>query len=113
MWKQFYLVCLLIYLIILDCAGGLDYLHNKAQILHGDLKPANILIKGGTYKLCDFGTSLKLDENKQCIRSEKFVGTEPYTPPELKEDGLDTTFSPNNQVLTDKVDIWSLGTRLI
>ena len=85
------------------------YLHETVSLLHGDLKPANILIKNGTYKLCDFGTCLRLDENMQCVDSSQFIGTEPYMPPENKEDGLDTTYSPGQLALTDKVDIWQIG----
>lgn len=84
-------------------------MHESVSILHGDLKPANILIKNGTYKLCDFGTCLKLDENKHCVDWTEFIGTEPYLPPEVKDDGLDTTYSASRQPLTDKVDIWQLG----
>jgi len=30
-------------------------------VVHRDLKPDNILIKNGVFKLCDFGLSKKLD----------------------------------------------------
>ena len=50
-------------------------------MLHGDIKPANILIKGDIFKLCDFGTTLILDENKQC-NFEDYTTTEPFMPPE-------------------------------
>ena len=82
----------------LDVTSGLDYLHSTANMLHGDLKPANVLYKGlifkwfielfrsssisdGKFKICDFGTTLKLDENKQCSFQD-YCTTEPYMPPE-------------------------------
>ena len=50
-------------------------------MLHGDIKPANILIKGDIFKLCDFGTTLVLDENKKC-NFDDYTTTEPFMPPE-------------------------------
>ena len=79
-------------IIILDVASGLEYLHNNANMLHGDIKPANILIKGDIFKLCDFGTTLVLDENKQC-NFDDYTTTEPFMPPEGKR----SIFLPDNQ----------------
>ena len=59
----------------------MEYLHNNANMLHGDIKPANILIKGDIFKLCDFGTTLVLDENKKC-NFDDYTTTEPFMPPE-------------------------------
>lgn len=43
----------------------LKYLHS-ANIIHRDLKPANVLIntKGLVVKICDFGLSRVLDDDK-------------------------------------------------
>ena len=40
-------------------AAGLKYLHTNVQchVVHGDLKPKNVLLKGPDVKICDFGLS--------------------------------------------------------
>ncbi len=49
--------------IVYDIAKALEYSHSK-NIIHGDVKLSNILIKNGVYKLSDWGLSkLKLDES--------------------------------------------------
>lgn len=37
----------------------------KAGIIHEDIKPSNILIKGRLYKYCDFGVSQLVHQLKQ------------------------------------------------
>jgi hypothetical protein len=49
--------------IVYDIAKGLEYAHNK-NIIHGDVKISNILIRNGVYKISDWGLSkLKIDES--------------------------------------------------
>ena len=57
--------------VIGEVAKALDYLHTQKRILHGDIKSANILIKGDfeEVKLCDFGVTLDLDENLKVLES--------------------------------------------
>lgn len=47
-----------------DISCALKYLHEEKKLLHGDLKSANVLIKGNfeVAKLCDFGVTLNLNE---------------------------------------------------
>lgn len=40
--------------LISDSCRGLDHMHRRG-LLHLDIRPANILLAGGTPKLCDFG----------------------------------------------------------
>ncbi|KAJ6506036.1 kinase-like domain-containing protein [Mycena vulgaris] len=66
--------------IVLGIASGLAYLH-ASQIVHGDLKPSNILIDDqGVACITDFGLSKIIDENGFTTSS---VGTECYMAPEL------------------------------
>ena len=49
--------------IVYEIAKGLEFAHNK-NIIHGDVKLSNILIKNGVYKISDWGLSkLKIDES--------------------------------------------------
>ncbi len=49
--------------IVYGAAKGLEYAHNK-NIIHGDVKISNILIKNGVYKISDWGLSkLKIGES--------------------------------------------------
>ena len=67
------------------------YLHGR-NIWHRDLKPDNIFISHGTYKIGDFG-SCSFDNNQD------HVGTLDYAAPEIM---LKTTYDQS-------IDIWSLG----
>ena len=65
---------------LLDVALGLDYLHNVARVVHGDVKPGNVMLKsvgntrrGWMAKLVDFGAARALENGisplalgKQC-----------------------------------------------
>ncbi|PJF19599.1 Mitogen-activated protein kinase kinase kinase 3 [Paramicrosporidium saccamoebae] len=77
---------------------GLTFLHGN-NIIHGDLKPGNILLdRFGVVKLADFGTSHCLAKDRQAFP----MGTLPYMAPEVILGGQATHSS----------DIWSLGCTL-
>jgi CTD kinase subunit alpha len=89
---------------------GLDFLHNKASILHRDIKAANILVgTSGQVKITDFGLA-KHVKNPVELESERWyrkkfehsnrVITTPYRSPELF---LGAT------LYGGEVDIWSAG----
>lgn len=83
--------------IITALLQGLYALHQH-NIYHRDVKPDNVLIKGDSIWLCDFGLS-----RQYCNDFSKGTGsiqTEYYRAPEVwKKTG----------VYTDTMDIWSLG----
>ena len=71
------------------------------RILHGDLKAANVLIIGefDAVKLCDFGVTVPLQKDGTTDPTCQYVGTEPWSAPEVIEE----------EEITDKADIFALG----
>ena len=67
--------------------SALDYLHNEKNIVHNDIKPANLLINaGGKVTLCDFGLAMDLDDPDNaphCRQLREAGGTLAYFPPEV------------------------------
>ena len=82
----------------LQTLNAIYFLHLHS-IIHRDLKPENLLInEKNIIKLCDFGWSVKLDDNKRTT----FCGTVEYMAPEIiKKEKYD-----------ESIDIWSLGVLL-
>jgi len=73
--------------IIKGVAQGLEYLHNK-DIVHGDIKPTNILVdSSGQPVLCDFGRSKILTCNG--FTATSFAGAARYQAPELFQETPD------------------------
>jgi len=94
------------YKIIKGTCEGLNYLHNGSSkpIYHLDLKPDNILLdKNMVPKLADFGLSKILHGDGHTWTTQNFAGTLGYLPPEYI----------NGQIVSDKLDIYSLGVVMI
>jgi len=95
--------------VIRAIAGALDYLHTsslggKPRLLHGDLKSANVLVKGefDEVKLCDFGVTLPLEDDGTVSQEggkNQYIGTEPWSAKEVIEE----------ETITTKTDIYALG----
>ncbi|KAG8805479.1 hypothetical protein FRC17_005486 [Serendipita sp. 399] len=71
----------------IEVANGMNYLHTYQPIIvHGDLKPANILIdQSGTARLCDFGLIRIIQEetNTGMTTTTPHTGTTRYLSQEL------------------------------
>ena len=69
------------------------------NIIHRDIKPKNILINEGTFKISDFGFSRFVEDCKETQLLTKSVGSPFYMAPEVFENGI----------YSNQCDIWSLG----
>ncbi|KAF7052266.1 hypothetical protein CFC21_060383 [Triticum aestivum] len=81
-------------------ADGLAYMHSKTntRILHGDVKPANILLDDNFIpKISDFGISRLIACDKEHTAS--IIGDRNYMDPVYLQEGL----------LTEKSDVYSFG----
>lgn len=84
-----------IYYIFYEIINGYKVLYDK-DILHLDIKPGNVLIHEGRYKLADFGLSSLLNTKE----SNDFKGTVKYMCPEIIDKGYKAS---------DKSDVYSIG----
>ncbi|KAL4434240.1 hypothetical protein ABPG75_000681 [Micractinium tetrahymenae] len=99
-----------VYLCLLDIAAGMQYLHSLG-IMHSDLKPANVLLKGTrnsvrgfSCKLADFGLSRMLDGRATHVETGSY-GTPTHAAPELLREGR---LSPAVDVFAFGVLAWEL-----
>lgn len=88
-----------------DVASGLHRLHsNKPQIIHQDIKPANILIDdSGNFTITDFGISSKKTKAQENDYYEENSGTLAYMAPERFEENVESI---------PQSDIWAFGATL-
>ncbi|KAF2133871.1 kinase-like protein [Dothidotthia symphoricarpi CBS 119687] len=70
---------------------------------HHDLRPANILVRGNTYILADFGLGGMKDEGMKSTTPWK-MGTGDYLAPESRDAA---TFA--NQLVGRSIDVWAFG----
>ena len=90
-------------IIVLDICNGINFLHDK-DILHRDLKSANVLIYKKDdelhAKITDFGLS-KEQTAANKMATSKWMGTPQYLAPDL--------FTASRPEYTKKCDVYSTG----
>ncbi|CAM0902801.1 unnamed protein product [Alopecurus aequalis] len=87
-----------------ESAEGFAYMHSKTgkRILHGDVKPGNILLDDDYVpKISDFGISRLILRDKE--HTESVIGDRSYMDPVYLQTGL----------LTEKSDVYSFGVVLL
>jgi serine/threonine protein kinase len=79
-----------------EAVAALHEDRNGKFILHCDIKPSNILIQRGVFKIADFGLS-RLKDSDETSKTEWHRGTALYSPPERES------------LLGRGRDVWALG----
>ena len=91
--------------------SALDHLHNEQQIVHGDIKPSNVLLSPeGCVKLCDLGAAARIAGARRGRTT--LVGSPAYLAPEvivIDHLGLE----PGGATYSFPSDIWSVGVLMV
>ncbi|OAL73981.1 CAMK/CAMKL/PASK protein kinase [Trichophyton violaceum] len=83
--------------IFYQVASAIDHLHNKASVVHRDIKDENVILDGeGRIKLIDFGSAAYIRSGPFDV----FVGTIDYAAPEVLQ---------GKPYLGKEQDVWALG----
>eukprot|EP01061_Rhynchopus_euleeides_P008505 TRINITY_DN17633_c0_g1_i1.p1 TRINITY_DN17633_c0_g1~~TRINITY_DN17633_c0_g1_i1.p1 ORF type:complete len:1010 (+),score=241.68 TRINITY_DN17633_c0_g1_i1:327-3032(+) len=88
-----------------DIIMGLRYIHSK-NLVHRDMKVANVLMHRGTCKLIDFGTVIETKSKQKessTIMNTSISGTPHYMSPEVLD----------GKAYDWRADIWALGCMLM
>ena len=69
--------------VFIGCMDSLDYVHSK-KLIHSDIKPQNIILRGSEYKPCliDFGIAKYEDEDDDMNLTGEGMFTVTYASPE-------------------------------
>ncbi|XP_060537399.1 membrane-associated tyrosine- and threonine-specific cdc2-inhibitory kinase wee-1.3 [Cylas formicarius] len=90
-----------------DICKALEFLHNK-NLLHLDVKPGNILLKDGFFKLADFGLLVDMKSDNRVSKSTLSDGDSKYLALEV----LDGIYTPACDIFGLGMTLFELSTDL-
>jgi Protein kinase domain len=103
------------YHLSLDIIAGVEAMH-RLNIVHGDLKPENVLVFKGDHpdvpfcaKLSDFGVCIDMENSVNPLTIDDYIGTNAWLAPELRDRTL-ADFKPE---LMLRFDAYSAGLVLL
>jgi len=65
--------------LMIDVATAVRFMHEKCGVVHGDIKPQNVVESSKKYKICDFGSARELGD----FTNDLFLGTPLFLAPEM------------------------------
>ena len=86
---------------------AVHFIHEKGNLVHTDLKPANFLVAKGRLKLIDFGIAQKIPLGTVHISRDAIVGTPNYMAPEAIK--MAKKHGRRVYKAGKASDVWSLG----
>lgn len=86
---------------------AVQFVHEKGNLVHTDLKPANFLMAKGRLKLIDFGIAQKIPIGTIHISRDAIVGTPNYMAPEAIK--IAKTQGGRVYKAGKASDVWSMG----
>jgi serine/threonine protein kinase len=93
--------------IFVDILEGVAFLHDR-DIMHRDLKLANIMIHGDRAKIIDFSHAFR--RRVKHVTLDKYVATYDHRAPEVF--AYNDENSDNKEPYTESIDVWAIGMML-
>jgi serine/threonine protein kinase len=88
-----------------EIAKGMEYIHGQHGVVHGDLKPSNVLLKthradrrGYVAKVADFGLSWHVEGENEAEEGNRFKNNESSTSTDTNTDGNTYNDTTNNKI---------------